>query len=128
MSVNITLDTGALIAMERRRARALMLARNAREGGSRLLVPMPVVAEWWRGRNDRRDEVLAMLEVEDVPMSVAKAAGEALAALDERAPSVVDALVMAHAAHRGGIVYTSDVDDLSLLRDVCFPSVRVLTI
>lgn len=128
MSVDITLDTGALIALERRKARAVFLARNAREGGSRLLVPMPVIAEWWRGRSDARDGILAMLEVEDLPMGVAKAAGEALAAVRERAPSVVDAIVIAFAAHRGGVVYTSDPDDLGLLRDACFPSVRVLSI
>jgi predicted nucleic acid-binding protein len=128
VTINITLDTGVLVAMERRKPRATFLVRNAREGGSRLLVPMPVVAEWWRGRSDRRDEILAMLEVEDVAMRVAKAAGEAIAELDGRRVSVVDALVMAHAAHHGGIVYTSDLDDLALLRDACFPSVRVLTI
>lgn len=128
MSVNITLDTGVLIAMERRKPRATFLVRHARDSGSRLLVPMPVIAEWWRGRSDRRDEVLAMLEIEDVPMRVAKAAGEALAEVDVRGPSVVDALVIAHAAHRGGVVYTSDLDDLALLRDACFPSVRVLAI
>ena len=69
-----------------------------------------------------------MLEIEDVPLAVAKAAGEALAIVDRRGPSVVDALVMAYSAQRGGIVYTSDVDDLGLLRDVCFPGVRVLEI
>jgi len=89
---------------------------------------MPVIAEWWRGRSDRRDEVLAMLTVADIPLNVARAAGEALAELDREGPSVVDALVMAFAASNGGIVYTSDVDDLALLRDVCFPSVRVLGI
>jgi predicted nucleic acid-binding protein len=128
VSVDITLDTGALIGFERRRARATFLARNALESGSRLLVPMPVIAEWWRGRTDRRDEVLALLDVEDVPLTIAKAAGEALVAINHRGPSVVDAIVMAFAAVKGGVVYTSDVDDLGLLRDVCFPGVRVLAI
>ena len=39
--------------------------------------------------------------------------------------SRVDAIVMATAARRGGVVFTSDVDDLTRLREV-FPNVRVL--
>ena len=39
--------------------------------------------------------------------------------------TVVDAIVMASAAQRGGIVYTSDLGDLERLR-TCFPEVRVL--
>lgn len=89
---------------------------------------MPVIAEWWRGRTDRREDLLAALTVEEVSLRVAQAAGEALAGIEHRGPSVIDALVMAHAAHRGGVVYTSDPDDLGQLRDARFPSVRVLAI
>jgi hypothetical protein len=39
----------------------------------------------------------------------------------------VDAAVMASAALRGDVVYTSDVDDLEQLREH-FPSVRVLRV
>jgi predicted nuclease of predicted toxin-antitoxin system len=51
--------------------------------------------------------------------------GEALAAVPDATP--IDAVVMASAARRGDIVYTSDFDDLNRLRG-CFPSVRVLRV
>jgi hypothetical protein len=38
---------------------------------------------------------------------------------------MADAVVMASAARRGGVVYTSDVDDLERLRSF-FPEIRVL--
>jgi hypothetical protein len=57
--------------------------------------------------------------------SLAQTAGEALAVV--RNSSVVDAIVMASAASRGDVVYTSDFDDLERLR-VHFPGVRVLSI
>ena len=57
--------------------------------------------------------------------SLAKRAGEAIAALP--GTTVVDAIVMASAAARGGVVYTSDFDDLSRLRGH-FRSVRVVTV
>jgi hypothetical protein len=52
-----TLDTGALIAMGRQKARGMMLLKAAREHRANLLVPTPVVAEWWRGRSDVRERV-----------------------------------------------------------------------
>lgn len=59
----------------------------------------------------------------DVPL--AQLAGEALAAI--KGATAVDALVMASAARRGDIVYTSDVADLEALR-AYFPMVRVLSV
>jgi hypothetical protein len=41
--------------------------------------------------------------------------------------TTIDALVMASAALRGGVVYTSDVDDLQRLGRY-FPEVRVLSV
>jgi hypothetical protein len=63
------------------------------------------------------------VDVEPLTTALAKVAGEALAAVDG-AP-LVDAVVMASAASRGDIVYTSDVEDLEKLKRV-FPGVRVL--
>jgi hypothetical protein len=65
------------------------------------------------------------VDVEPLSEALAKLAGEALAAV--RSASVVDAIVMASAARRGDIVYTSDVEDLERLRRR-FPSVRVLRV
>jgi predicted nucleic acid-binding protein len=126
----VTLDTGALIALERNKPRARFLMEASKEADARLLVPMPVVSEWWRGRTDTREKILKLVDVEALPLDVACAAGEALARVGRRprGASAIDAIVMAFAAARGGVVYTSDVDDLGLLRDLCFPSVRVLGI
>jgi predicted nucleic acid-binding protein len=53
-----TLDTGALIAIERRKPRGLMLTRAALEGHLELVTLTPIVSEWWRGRTERRDAIL----------------------------------------------------------------------
>jgi hypothetical protein len=62
------------------------------------------------------------------PLDAAEAAGVALRTLSlRRSGLAVDVMVMAFAAlHGGGVVYTSDVDDLTVIADSCFPGVRVL--
>jgi hypothetical protein len=89
-------------------------------------VPAVVVAEWWRGRTDIREEILDAMIVEDMPPRLCRAAGEALGAV--RGSTLADAIVMASAALRGGgVVYTSDPGDLERLRRY-FPTVRVLEV
>jgi hypothetical protein len=70
-----------------------------------------------------RDNILESVDIEALTETLAKRAGEALAAI--RGATVVDAIVMASAASRGDIVYSSDVEDLENLRRY-FPGVRVL--
>ena len=118
-----TLDTGALIALERQRQRAKKLVARALEDRLAVTVPADVVGEWWRGRTDAREQILAGATVEPLTVQLAKVAGEALAAV--KGATLVDAIVMASAASRGDLVLTSDVSDLEKLRKV-FPSVRVL--
>ena len=125
MKTGLTFDTGALIALDRRSHTARLVLQRARERGVRVTVPTPVIAEWWRSRTDRRDQIVASVHVEALTEAVAKLAGEALAAI--RGSSVVDAIVMASASLRGDIVYTSDVADLERLTSF-FPGVRVLAI
>jgi hypothetical protein len=84
-----------------------------------------VVAEWWRGRTDIREAILAALIVEPMGASLARAAGDALAAVPQSA--VVDAIVMASAARRQDVVLTGDVDDLARLASY-FRGVRVLSV
>jgi predicted nucleic acid-binding protein len=92
----IVLDTGALIALERRKRRMLEVWASARLAARPVLVPGAVVAEWWRGRTHRRDAILAGVSVVPVPVDepVGRASGEALAAIPE-APLAA----AAHAAH-----------------------------
>jgi len=119
----ITLDTGALVAIERRKQRGTRLLQLAKLRLAVLAVPVPVVAEWWRGRTDVRERILDVVHVEPVTLAVAKAAGEALSVVGRS--TAVDAIVMAFAASRGDAVFTGDLDDLERLR-AYFPSVRVL--
>jgi hypothetical protein len=121
----VTFDTGVLIALERRRQRAWKMFRRLHEHGTTATVPLIVVGEWWRGRNDVRDDLLAAVAIEPVDMALMKAAGEALAATP--GATLVDAVVMASAARRNDVVLTADFDDLTLLQTF-FPGVRVLAL
>ncbi|MCC6662329.1 MAG: hypothetical protein IT375_01235 [Polyangiaceae bacterium] len=126
----VTLDTGALIGMERNRERCAMLLRAAREHRAQLLTITPVVAEWWRGRTDVRDRIKRAVTVVPFPASAAEAAGMALGQLrarKERATLAIDVMVVAFAALQGGaLVYTSDTTDLEAIANRFFPAVRVL--
>jgi len=121
-----TFDTGMLIALERRKQRAMLAFRAIIQRGHLPVVPAVVCAEWWRGRTDIREEILAAVSLEEMTSRLCRATGEALAAV--RGSSLVDTAVMASAALRGGgIVYTSDVEDLSRLQ-VHFSSVRLIAV
>jgi hypothetical protein len=125
MSGGVTFDTGALIALERRRQRIARAYTTAVQDGRVVTVPAAVVAEWWRATSDARDTILRGVRVEVLDATLARLAGDALAAVP--GATVVDAIVMASAARRGDVVYTSDFDDLEKLRTY-FPNVRVLTV
>jgi predicted nucleic acid-binding protein len=73
--LSVTLDTGALIAMEKRKPRAMMLLLAAKEQRAELFVTTPIIAEWWRGRSDRRDDIKLALTVVPFPLAAAEAAG-----------------------------------------------------
>ncbi len=123
--IRYTLDTGALIALERRRQRMLGFLELARVDKIPIVVPAMCIAEWWRGRTDVREKILAAVIVEHTDDALVRLTGAALAAVP--AATCIDAMVMASAARMGGVVLTSDVDDLSRLQTV-FPSVRVLAV
>ena len=123
MTSGLTFDTGALLALERRRQRIARVYTTAVADGLIVTVPAVVLTEWWRGRSDARQSILRGIRVEPVDAALATLAGEAIAATPGATP--IDALVMASAARRGDIVYTSDFDDLDRLRRY-FPVVRVL--
>ena len=65
------------------------------------------------------------LRVEGLDELLAQVAGEALVRVPDS--TVIDAIVMASAALRGDVVYTSDFEDLERLR-AFFPTVRVLSV
>lgn len=125
MKNGITFDTGALIALERRGQRARQVLERAMEQKVRITVPAAVITEWWRGRSDIRERILAAVRCEPLSDGLAKIAGVALAAV--KGATAIDAIVMASAAQRGDVVYTADVSDLEKLA-AHFRAVRVLGI
>ena len=87
--------------------------------------PNVTIAEWWRGRTDWRETILAGLFVEAVSDDTAKLAGLALGKV--RGATAIDAIVAAFAAQQTGIVYTSDVEDMQAF-GAFFPGLRVFAI
>ena len=121
----ITFDTGALIALERRKERAMKVYTHARDRGLVIATPNVTLAEFWRGRTDRREAVVRGLLVEPVSDDVMKLAGVAVGKL--RTATTVDAIVAAFAVQRTGIVYTGDVEDFEALQQF-FPALRVFAV
>ena len=111
----MTYDTGALIALERGSARMRAQRVVALRERVRIVVPTAVVGEWWRGRSDVREAILESVVLEHLTPELARRAGEALARV--RDATLVDAIVMASAASRGDVVYTSDPRDLTRLHE-----------
>ncbi|MBI3200321.1 MAG: hypothetical protein HYZ29_02190 [Myxococcales bacterium] len=113
------------MSVERGKQQATRFFRLAAIGRARLIVPLPVIAEWWRGRSDARDEILHATEVV-ASVAAAQAAGIALARMREiDSKRTIDAMVMATAALLDGVVLTGDIEDFAALR-THFPGVAVL--
>jgi predicted nucleic acid-binding protein len=112
----LCLDAGALIAIERRDRRVLLLLELALDAGYAVDVPVGVVAQVWRGGN--RQAVLArFLRLDDVgfvelDLHTARAIGELCAVTG--AADVVDGHVALHARGFGLAVVTSDPEDFEV--------------
>jgi len=115
VTVRYVFDTGALISAERGKERAARFLKLVRIGRARIIIPLPVIAEWWRGRTDAREEILAACQVV-ASLDATKAAGIALARLkDVDSALTIDAIVMATAALLNAIVVTGDPSDFDRL-------------
>jgi predicted nucleic acid-binding protein len=127
MQHGFTLDTGALIALQHKKARAWRFIELAERDGLDLRAPADVLAEFWRGAPSFA-AVATLVETGihwiDVTKSLAKRAGRALADAGP-GPSAVDALVATVAAAFGDTVLTSDPEDFSRLARH-YRSLRVL--
>jgi hypothetical protein len=84
-----------------------------------------VIAECWRGGRRSFDRTFDAFHIDATTPEIAWAPGEAIAAMPEA--TTIDVIVMASAALRGDIVYTSDYDDLTRL-GAYFRGVRVLPV
>lgn len=115
--MGLTLDTGALIALERNDTRTARFLRAAQREGREVTVPAPVLTQFWRGgwvSVELRD-VLAHVWIEPTTAPLARRAGELLGRTGTT--DAVDAIVACGAAERGDAVLTSDPEDLQRLAD-----------
>lgn len=119
----MTFDTGALIAIEGGRSGMMKILHLTIARRMRITVPAVVLAEWWRAGARGHHAILGAVTIEPLHERLAKNAGEAMGAVN--GASTIDAIVMASAALRGDIVYTSDVGDLMMFH-AHFPNVLVL--
>jgi hypothetical protein len=113
----LTLDAGALIALERNDRRVIAALRVAVEAELAITVPAGVVAQVWRdgARQARLARFLgsASVVVEPLDDARARAAGQLCGVAGTR--DVIDASVVLGAKARGDRVFTTDIDDLRAL-------------
>lgn len=113
----LTLDAGALIALEKGDRVVRAIVRDALADGRVITVPAGTLAQAWR--DGARQVVIARLmasvgvRVEPLDEGLARAAGR-LCGLT-RTRDVVDASVVVGAKTRGDVILTSDVDELRRL-------------
>ncbi|MPZ65765.1 MAG: hypothetical protein GEU83_09715 [Pseudonocardiaceae bacterium] len=114
--MNLVLDAGALIGIDRDDRRVAGLIELGRRAGAPLVTAAPVVAQVWRngGRQARLARRLPMIDVRGAGLREARAAGELLAATGTS--DVVDAL-LALVVVPGDHVLTSDPADIRTLLD-----------
>lgn len=110
----LTLDTGALIALERGDVRIRALLRAAALRKAQIVIPSGVVAQAWRG-GPRQARIARLLDAQDTEVMVldhmlARAVGALCGRTGTR--DVVDAQVALVARERGHAVVTTDPDDL----------------
>jgi hypothetical protein len=113
----VTLDAGALIALERGERKMVALLQEALSSGACLRIPAGVIGQAWRG--GAKQAVLARLlrsdhvEIRVLDEYLARACGELCAAT--ATADVIDASVVITAREHGDSIVTSDVDDLRRL-------------
>jgi hypothetical protein len=112
--VNIVLDAGGLIGIERGDRRVAGLIELGRRAGANLVTVAPVVAQAWRGgpRQALLARWLPMIDTRVIGLAEAKVAGELMG--DTGTSDAVDALISV-AAMPGDQLFTSDLDDLKAL-------------
>lgn len=114
MIEGLTLDTGALLALERGDSRVRALLRRAVEHQLPIAVPAGVVAQAWRS-GPRQARIARLLNdpLVNVP-ALDDLTARAVGVLCGRAghPDIVDAHVALHAREHGHTVVTSDPKDL----------------
>jgi predicted nucleic acid-binding protein len=126
VAAGLTLDTGALLALERGEPKIRALLRRAADLGLPVDVPAGVVAQAWRGgpRQARVARLLGDPAVQVPPLDEVTARAVGLLAGKSGHVGIVDVHVALHARRRGHTVVTSDPDDLRAVD----PSVRLAVV
>ena len=113
----LTLDAGALIAVERNVRQVVALLERARAHGLSIAIPAGVLGQVWRdgGKQVRLARLLATeeLAIEVLDDLRARTAGQLCGVT--RTADVIDASVVLCARARGHRIVTSDPDDLAQL-------------
>lgn len=114
MTVGVTLDTGALTALDRGDKRIIALLSRLQRSRGRVSIPAGALAQAWRdGRLQARlARLLHNEQTEEVPLDwdLARAVGTACGQVG--VADIVDVSVVVCARQRGDAVVTSDPDDL----------------
>ncbi len=113
----ITLDTGALIAIERADPYLRALLAEAAISGFEIAVPAGVVAQAWRGssRQARLARFLAVEAVSVIALDEPEARAVGALCANAGTTDIVDASVVICARARDHTVVTSDPGDLAAL-------------
>ena len=119
MARGLTLDTGALIAAERRSEIFRATWHEAVRRHAVITIPAPVLAQAWRGRNPLIDRLLPACVIEPLSEADARSIGRLLAAAGTS--DVIDAMVVVGASIREDAIVTSDPDDLARLLSALRP-------
>jgi len=123
----LTLDTGALLAIDQRAKAQMMQFRiNAlRQRGGTLSIPAAVVAQAWRSpRQVRLARLINSSDVEIVVMDLDVARNVGLVCAATGHHDVIDVHVALCARERGHAVVTSDLDDIARVD----PSLMILKV
>jgi predicted nucleic acid-binding protein len=122
----VTLDTGALIAIDRGDRRLQALLDEAGDAGAELAVPAGVIAQAWRGsaRQARVARFLALSTVTVVALDEPEARASGTLCGRAGTADVVDASIVICARARGHAVVTGDPQDLAALD----PYLRLVTL
>lgn len=121
----LTLDTGALIAIDRGDRRLQALLDEAAAARAELAVPAGVIGQAWRsGSQARLARFLGLEIVSAVPLDEREARAAGVLCGRAGTADVIDASVVICARARGHAVVTGDPEDLAALD----PSLRLVEI
>ncbi|MCH9730697.1 MAG: PIN domain nuclease [Actinomycetia bacterium] len=125
-SAQLTLDAGALLALERGQRRVRALLQRAVENHVAISIPAGVVAQSWRGgpRQARVARLLGDPTVDVVALDDLAARAVGLLCARSGHADVVDVHVALVARRRGATVVTSDQADIRQVD----PSLRVIVV